>query len=73
MDWISIKDRLPDYQVALLVYRPQWKGRPIIEAYFIHIDRMGNQFVHDMGEHDNHLFNGVTHWMPLPEPPKEEE
>lgn len=63
-EWISVKDRLPDKKC---------------EAYLCSLDSClfpGSQYISirafcDDGEWEA---NGtVTHWMPLPEPPKEEK
>lgn len=62
MNWISAKDRLPkpgDRVIALI-------GRNIIIAH---------TFIEDNSEYwsaEDHDYLNVTHWMPLPEPPKEE-
>jgi len=57
MEWISVNDRLPENE------------RVLICAY---------QRDYLLAEYDNEqwwsdsigIVNGVTHWMPLPEPPK---
>ena len=63
--WISVKDRLPDTSIEYIVCA---------------IDEDGEQFVTsdhwlDTVRHwylfDEHADSVVTHWMPLPEPPKE--
>lgn len=65
-EWISVKDRLPEQGKRYLVNR--YDG--VTKTYFTDI------LWHDA--HDlwwNRLYSGdykVTHWMPLPEPPKEE-
>ena len=62
-EWISVKDRLPETPVEVLVFNlGTW-----VLAYW-------NE---DVGQWI--LYNGdkvlryVTHWMPLPEPPEEVE
>ena len=63
-EWISVKDRLPDKKC---------------EAYLCSIDSClfpGNQYIGirefcDDGKWE--AYGTITHWMPLPEPPKEEE
>lgn len=55
-EWISVKDRLPEPWVEVLVYRgADW---PVVSC---EVDTNRNWL---------HFFN-ITHWMPLPEPPKE--
>ena len=59
--WISVKDRLPESGKRCLVYATQGIERHISIASF------GRQF-HLSGRR---AYWRVTHWMPLPEPPKE--
>ena len=55
-EWISVKDRLPEPWVEVLVYRGEdWT------VVSCEVDTNGKWL---------HFFN-ITHWMPLPEPPKE--
>jgi hypothetical protein len=57
--WISVKDRMPEEGVDVLVYL----NRKDADVDFV--DReSGNFFYYDEGE--------VTHWRPLPEPPESE-
>lgn len=54
--WISVEERLPERGESVLVYSS--KDNPIVECRdLVTYMRMGN-------------YAGVTHWMPLPEPPK---
>lgn len=76
MNWISVKDELPKHGVEVLIYysteilqaylwNDLWKGSCIVT------DNMNDGYVNDrnickLGS----PFDFVTHWMPLPEPPK---
>lgn len=66
--WISVKDRLPSIE-RVLVYS-QYSG---VDAgyYQPSIDRWTDSMFFDFVASDCKLFKDVTHWMPLPEPPKE--
>lgn len=64
MQWISIKDRLPTIGFWILT------GSKNIGA----VDwgcLLENDIFYMCGEYDKPM-NWVTHWMPLPNPPKEE-
>ena len=62
MTWISVKDRLPEDRVRVLVYEPPnhqlvaWNDGGVFQT---------NVTEFDMGVD----LSGVTHWRPLPEPP----
>lgn len=62
--WISVKDRLPeDYEKVLTC---DAKGN-------IHIFFHFHQFVYPFGiDASDERYYEVTHWMPLPQPPKDE-
>lgn len=72
MDWISVKDRLPEmiptkggkaYSDAVLVWT---SGKKAMVAIWDGIDFLcATSFWEAWGEK-------ITHWMPLPEPPKGE-
>jgi len=53
-DWISVDDRLPPFGKAILTYDPT-TGRHIHLVYWP--PRKG-------------IWETVTHWMPLPDPPE---
>ena len=64
--WISVKDRLPVDGVWVLVYINHDNDKSMIE---IDIDKQknGKWFIFSPTIKSN-----ITHWMPLPEPPKGE-
>lgn len=65
MDWISVKERLPEEQTGVLiavkdcrsVIAQVWNGR------WTDVGESGLDYEQD----------DVTHWMPLPEPPASEQ
>ena len=73
--WISVKDRLPEksgwYLVSLVNTRTGHRWEVPVSADYSH----GKWDYAYLGEEDATwmLNNTVTHWMPLPEPPKEDE
>lgn len=71
--WISVKDRLPDIRGCYLVYRPNFNViYPLGQATVCYFD--GNVWYDDYKATEGlELHFSITHWMPLPEPPKEEK
>lgn len=74
--WISVKDRLPEQDGWYLVYAPGYWGNSRIYG----LDGMAySNFKNNYKDHwgiERGISRGgaviVTHWMPLPEPPKED-
>lgn len=70
MEWISVKDRLPDYTCRV--------GRSRFATVFACIN---NKIVGEAAYEEGKWFflglqissDQVTHWMPLPQPPKQED
>jgi hypothetical protein len=72
MDWISIKERLPMKNKRVLVYESLHKEvtigeAPIGDDGFWSIVESFDQYSRDCSG----ISADITHWMPLPEPPKE--
>lgn len=77
-EWISAKERLPEKNKAYLVYKksgyfdilPFHENRKRLNDYGDNMSGAGfYDFDFDYGHREE---NDITHWMPLPEPPKEE-
>lgn len=58
MNWISVDDGLPEYRATVIAYNEH--KQMMIGIYS------------EWGWTFPAYFENVTHWMPLPEPPKEE-
>ena len=84
-EWISVKERLPDYDTdgeRFLVALDDKAGclyglfdDRITLGRFIYMEDAGDHFwkVLDKYSSFTEATERVTHWMPLPEPPKEVE
>lgn len=63
MEWISVKDKMPEFDEYVLIYA---KGE-IVRA-FLYTTKYGN-FWSTCEDDIRHA--DVTHWMPMPQPPKD--
>lgn len=61
--WIPVTERLPEVSMRTLVSIDDCVG----VAYFVH----GNSGMCFFSDYTGKPLTFVTHWMPLPEPPKE--
>lgn len=68
--WISVEDRLPPSQVMVLITGLNHVGGSFGVIKGAH-DKKG-WFRDDIGQYDCDRGDMITHWMPLPEPPKED-
>lgn len=65
-EWISVDDRLPEADGLFLVAS---RGAVLMDYYDSAIARMYCSPIRGFERSEPDL-GGVTHWMPLPEPPK---
>ena len=65
-EWISVEDRLPEKNGRYLTANKRWDDR--ISVFDLWFD---SGFWYTDGEDDVFDFE-VTHWMPMPKPPKGE-
>lgn len=65
-EWISVKDRLPENIRSVLVIAKELKMPTI--AWYGNVKNIWHLTERDFCKNTNFV---VTHWMPLPEPPKE--
>lgn len=75
--WISVKNRLPGEDGSYLVYCTSYCNVADFSICLENVDDYDFEgknrpgwFNYD-GEYGYYEITGVTHWMPLPEPPKE--
>jgi hypothetical protein len=66
-EWISVEDRLPEENTDVLIYRGGFRGDLMnVYTYMGH-----NEWEDEYGYWSITDDEGITHWMPLPEPPKD--
>lgn len=74
--WISVEDRLPEIDDVVLVHRYGLQ-EPFIGTLLEEIPTFEETFdtftYWDDARNDGQHWDDVTHWMPLPEPPKEKD
>ncbi len=63
MNWINVKDRLPEESVDVLVYVYDGLG------YYVSHGNYDNQREHAQWRECSRNLIKVTHWLPLPKPP----
>lgn len=68
--WISVEDRLPDKYTPVLCCRKYVGVADILEYGLVH-GKMCFYYFDEDGFVVEATNPDVTHWMPLPEPPKE--
>ena len=70
MEWISVKERLPEEETSVLVWA-EWADDP--GGYSCELAMLcdGNWYNNGVIAGELHYKLTVTHWMPLPAPPKE--
>lgn len=65
--WISVEDRLPEDEEDKLILLIGWDDM-LFQRVALHNDSDKNWYGWDSTK-----YNTVTHWQPLPEPPKKKE
>lgn len=62
--WISMKERVPTTKDYVLIYDPDFDAQ-IVAMW------NAERLCWDDGDYRDHM-TGISHWMPLPEPPQKE-
>lgn len=79
MDWISVKDRLPEHGKQVLLIAYGWSDTTIYLGRLEHMSSETSWLTGFTSKESEWCIQGwsylkeplVTHWMPLPEPPEE--
>jgi hypothetical protein len=71
VDWISVKDRLPEKNQFVLTYNNSGNGYHPQDVQRFYDTYISNNETKERSPIFSELSIGVTHWMPLPKPPKE--
>ena len=71
--WVSVKDRLPDCAVPVLVTYIGYDGNRHGDDVATRIDDWWLWWDGDLRSSDERVTVKITHWMPLPEAPEEGE
>lgn len=70
MNWISINDRLPNYNEYVMTYAPCATPPIIIQSWINGYDDEEDEYWEEWSETPAKI--KVTHWLPLPDVPKVE-
>lgn len=71
MDWISVKDRLPEINQWVISYSPNFRSSIAITQYEKSTDESFWSLLSSGCGCCDGVMQNVTHWMQLPELPKE--
>ena len=66
MEWISVKDRLPETDEAVITSSSNTK---LALAFYMGVGRVLKEGWWELVDGTVEELEEVTHWMPLPEPP----
>ena len=72
--WISVKDKLPPHNHDVLVYRPDMAMKILVDNYYGYYGEDDAEWHEGWAKYGKDIHNNplITHWMPLPQPPKGE-
>ena len=71
--WISVKERLPEIPDGHFISEEVLWISCYGEIKVSFLEKLRSELRIDWGEAGLYKLDQVTHWMPLPEPPKEEK
>ena len=73
-EWISVKDKLPPHNHDVLVYRPDMAMKILVDNYYGYYGEDDAEWHEGWAKYGKDIHNNplITHWMPMPQPPKGE-
>ena len=73
-EWVSVDDKLPPYNHNVLVYRPNMAMKILVDNYGAYYGEDDDEWHEGWARYGEDIHNNplITHWMPLPQPPKGE-
>ena len=73
-EWIRVKDKLPPHNHDVLVYRPDMAMKILVDNYYGYYGEDDGEWYEGWAKYGKDIHNNplITHWMPLPQPPKGE-
>ena len=73
-EWISVEDKLPPHNHDVLVYRPDMAMKILVDNYYGYCGEDDAEWHEGWAKYGKDVHNNplITHWMPLPNPPKGE-
>ena len=72
--WIPVDDKLPPHNHDVLVYRPDMAMKILVDNYYGYYGEDDAEWHEGWVKYGKDIHNNplITHWMPLPQPPKGE-
>ena len=73
-EWVSVKDKLPPYNLDVLVYRPNMAMKIFVDNYAGYYGEDDDEWHEGWAKHGKAIQGKsiITHWAYLPQPPKGE-
>lgn len=73
-EWISVEDKLPPHNHDVLVYRPDMAMKILVDNYYGYYGEDDAEWHEGWAKYGKDIHNNplITHWMPMPAPPKGE-
>ena len=73
-EWISVEDKLPPHNHDVLVYRPDMAMKILVDNYYGYYGEDDAGWHEGWAKYGKDIHNNplITHWMPMPQPPKGE-
>ena len=68
MEWVKCRERMPELNQKVIAWNGHFVSQCVYKQNRIAKSERGRN---PRFENHNGIWRGVSHWMPIPEPPKE--
>lgn len=70
MNWISVKEKMPEFEMPVLICEEDNPDSQIIGKLYQVVYKKDSNLCYFIGINDENILIDVTHWMPLKKVPK---